>query len=110
MASKFLVRETFVDATQDCIFGESKFEPFEVGDTRGDIYKYGLREHGRCTSKVYVDRKDGSVKEMGWVFEKRVAYEGRRSRGETYLQQVWLEVIELVPENNGLATVYQRKP
>jgi hypothetical protein len=110
MASKFLVKQTFVDATQNCIFGSTEFEPFEVGDERGDIYKYGQREHGRCQSKMYIEKKDGTVKEIGWVFEKRVAYEGRHSRGETYLQQVWLEVVELVPVTNGLATVYQRKP
>lgn len=46
-------------------------EPYQsCFDTTGKLFKACLREHGRCLSKVYVDR-DGKPMQVGWSFFKR---------------------------------------
>ena len=51
--------------------------------TRAEIFKWLQREHGRCTSKVYIE--DGVP--VGWIFQKRVKY---TNPNETYLQETWI--------------------
>jgi len=51
--------------------------------TRAKIFKWLQKEHGRCTSKVYI----GNGIPVGWVFQKRVEY---TDCNETYLQETWI--------------------
>lgn len=85
-----LIQETFVDRTQNCIYGETEpYEPF-TEDT-GRLFRSLQQEYGRCSSKMYVDLKDGGSKQVGWVFEKRARY---TDCNETYLQETWVTVYQ----------------
>lgn len=92
------VKETFVNDTRGYQFGDSGW--VEVGDdlTRADIYRRSLAEYGRCTSKVYSERKGGPDIPVGWVFEKRMRYEDARGNGPDsyYVQHVWVTVADRV--------------
>ena len=55
--------------------------------TTGELYRESVREYGRCTSKVYVDRDDGAPEHVGWFFVKREQYDGS---SETYLRGAWV--------------------
>lgn len=66
--------------------GES--DPYETDyETPGELYRLGVREHGRCAGKVYIDRKDGPVA-VGWIFEKRDRYEDCYRSGRAHLDPV----------------------
>lgn len=43
--------------------------------TPGELYRLCLKEYGRCTGRVYVDRENGPTLTVGWVFLKRMPYE-----------------------------------
>ena len=58
--------------------------------TKGELYKYCLKEYGRCVSKCYV----GNGQQIGWVFEKRVKYS---DCNETYLQETWVAIHDSMP-------------
>ena len=78
------VQESFINKTEGYRFGDSDvYESF--CDTPGEVYRYGLKEYGRCTGKVYV----GDGVHVGWVFEGRQRYE---DTGEPYVRQVWVTV------------------
>ncbi len=80
------IDEKYVNATKGHHIGESGlYEPFT--DDIGDLFKALVREHGRCVSKVYVDR-DGKAIPVGWVFHKRRAYDD--SPRETFLCETWV--------------------
>ena len=82
------MEEVYIDRTRNLRCGESGvFETFT--DDRGKLYKSLVKQHGRCISGVFIDKKDGSVKKVGWVFIKRVKYE---DCNETYLQEVWVSL------------------
>jgi hypothetical protein len=79
------VQEVGVNVTEGYRFAESPV--YETGfDTPGEVYRASLREHGRCTGKVYVD-KDGKALPVGWVFLRRAQYDDCK---ETYLQETWV--------------------
>lgn len=62
-------------------------------DYPGRLFKYCQKEYGRCASRVYSDRKDGSAPAVGWHFEKMREYEdsGRYGRPrQFYLQGAWI--------------------
>ena len=61
---------------------ESRFE------TPGEVYRYALKEYGRCTGKVYIDR-DGRAAHIGWAFQKRRKYD---DCNETYLAETWVTI------------------
>jgi hypothetical protein len=62
---------------------------FDEDASPGEIYRECLKEHGRCTSKVYIDTKDGP-KAIGWVFQKREKYE---DVNETFLKETWVTLL-----------------
>ncbi len=90
-----LVREEYLNADDGIRFGDSG-EPQEAWtDDVGRLFKDMSREYGRCTSKVYIDTKDGSTIERGWVFTKRMEYDGYRGYGERYYtREVWVTLFE----------------
>lgn len=94
--------------------GESP--PYETDyETPAELYRVGLREHGRCSGKVYIDRKNAPPMAIGWVFEKKDRYEdcerGRFHRDPVtgdyrpshrpecyYLRRTWVTLYERGPE------------
>lgn len=108
-------RETYVNKTEGSIFGESDWEEAWTDD-RGRLFRALQEEYGRCVSRMYVDRKTPAKPQtaffglavpladqveqartwetvpIGWVFEKRMAYED--SPSAYYLREVWVEVSE----------------
>lgn len=91
------LKETYVNRTKGYQFGESDwYEPFT--DDRQKLFLDLQREFGRRSSKMYVDLISGGVREIGWVFEKKMQYEdsGRYGRKpEFYIREVWVEVREI---------------
>lgn len=90
------VRESFVNLTKGHMFGEG--EPYETAYTfaeKGRLYKDLVREYGRCTGKMYRDRRSGPPQVVGWVFVKRMKYEDARTDrpSDYYLREVWVEVM-----------------
>jgi len=65
-------------------------------DTPSEVYKFCLKEWGKCVSKVYIDMPDGKTQHIGWVFVKRVPYEDTPKK--TYLREVWVTLHEKPPE------------
>lgn len=83
-------QETFVNATENHQIGTSDvYETFAT--TPGELYRFCLKEYGRCTGKVYVDSPSGPPLHVGWIFEGRDKYEDTR---ETYLRHVWVTIHE----------------
>lgn len=89
-----VLHTTYINATEGHGIGSDDF-PLEdsIIDTRGDLYRFGLREYGRCTGKVYVDTPDGP-RHCGYVFEGRDRYQ---DTGELYLREVWITVDDVTP-------------
>lgn len=91
--ANLIISETFVNKTENYIFGES--EPYETFmSNKGELFRYLMREYGRCTSKMYLETSSGD-KPIGWVFEKRARYEDSK---ETYLQETWVTLHTQMPE------------
>ena len=87
-----LISETFVNRDTNTRYSETP--PYEAWtDNLGKLYQALRKEHGRCTGHIYIDQA-GDVKTVGWVFLKRVPYEGRVRDGDptTYLREVWVTV------------------
>lgn len=86
------IKETAVNKTEGHIIGESSLpvEDSTISNLK-ELYEYGLQEHGRCTSKVYVDGPffKSKPRHIGYTFEKRVKY---TDCNETYLQETWLTI------------------
>ena len=88
-----LLKETWVNKSEGYNFGESDFyEPFTTN--LKDLFNSLMREHGRCISSMFIDKKSGGTAKIGWVFEKLKVYE---DTGEKYLQETWVEVHEKEP-------------
>lgn len=87
------IQEDWVDATQQCRVGSSGI--YEAYQTEiGKLFRDLQREHGRCTGKVYIDRKDGTRQHIGWAFEKMQKYE---DCNKWYLQETWVTVHKAEP-------------
>ena len=85
-----LIAETFVNLDKGYRFGETApYEPWT--QRRGALFHTLQREYGRCTGKVYIDRKDGGSQAIGWVFAKRCQYD---DSPEYYTREVWVTVYE----------------
>lgn len=92
--SHLILREDYVNATKGWGIGDSEIALEDsIIETKADLYRYGLREYGRCTGKVYVDTESGP-KAVGYVFQARVKYE---DADETYLREVWITLMERQP-------------
>jgi len=68
------------------------YEPFT--EDVGALFHALQREHGRCTSRVYVDGPAGEGIPIGWHFEKRARY---GDTGEPYLLGTWVMLHEEEP-------------
>jgi hypothetical protein len=80
------ISEAFIDRTRNARYGDR--EPYETRfDSAGELYRWLVKEYGRCTGKVYVDVADRS-RQVGWVFISRQPYEDRRT--QMYLREVWV--------------------
>lgn len=88
--------ETAVNATEhyrlydDIVTDVEETYCLDADSTPGDIYRWCLKEHGRCTSKVYVDTDDGPI-HIGWVFQKREKYD---DSDETFLKETWITLAD----------------
>jgi len=83
------LQEEFVNKTQGYRYTdngvfESRFK------TKSEVYKYAIKEYGRCIGKVYV----GEGQHVGWIFQKLVRYEDSK---EEYLQEVWVTLHKDMP-------------
>lgn len=68
---------------------------YETGtENKGELYRDMMREYGRCTSKVYIDTKDGKTKHIGWCFLRRKKYD---NCDETFLAETWVTIHEKPP-------------
>ena len=84
-----IVLEEFINADRGNLFHSDK--RYVEDASIGELFRTMSREHGRCISKVFVDRPDGSAQHVGWVFQKRERYE---DTGEPYLRETWVSVLE----------------
>lgn len=83
-----LIRETFVNRTENYLFGEGEpYEPFT--DNIGRLFRSLSKEYGRCTGRMYYERKQGGDVPIGWVFEKRMRYE---DANKYYIREVWVSL------------------
>jgi hypothetical protein len=83
--------EHFIGEERQSI-GETIFADTPLERLGGELFRFSVREHGRCIGRVYVDTDDGTVA-TGWVFQKRVKYQ---DDDETYLHETWITVERVV--------------
>lgn len=87
------IRETYVNRDlnndNEYIYGGNEYKPFT--ENRGRLFLLLQKEYGRCTSKMYIDLKDGSTKAIGWVFARKTQY---TDSPDFYYQEVWVEIVE----------------
>jgi len=95
--SNLYVKEVFVNETDHYIFNDGDwYETYT--DNRSKLFRNMQREYGRCISKIYMDVSVGQFhgavirkpKQVGWVFEKKMAYEDNSKK--FYIRTVWVEV------------------
>lgn len=96
MTDTLWVDEDYIEITDDGKrLGLGNVEVYETYFTDpGELYRSCVRQHGRCTGKVYVGESD--PKHIGWTFVKRMPYEDDKSK--TYLQEVWVSVHDGPPK------------
>lgn len=67
------------------------YEPYT--EDVGRLFRNMQREYGRCAGHVYIET-GGDVVPIGWVFEKKQAYETRWYQREGadgyYMQSTWI--------------------
>lgn len=86
--SNLYVQESYVNETKGYRFGDSEwYETYT--DNIGRLFRDMQKEYGRCVSRMYVDKTDGRVIPIGWVFQKRMEYEDSH---DTYVREVWVQV------------------
>jgi len=94
-----LISEVYTNETKGYLFGESgQYEPFT--NDIGQLFRSCQREFGRCVSSVYQDFKDGTIKRIGWYFEKRMKYE---DCNEYYVRGVWVTLYDKPDEHHVLS-------
>jgi hypothetical protein len=88
------ISETHVNRTEKRLCCDP-LEPYETfTDQKGRLFLELQRDYGRCIGKQYVDRKDGTTVQTGWVFQKRMRYQ---DSPETYLHETWITVWSELP-------------
>jgi hypothetical protein len=88
LTEKYRLYDDIVTDIEDTIFDADS--PTLIGD----IYRASLKEHGRCTGKVYVERwheNDGKPMHVGWTFQKRVKYD---DSNDTFLMETWVTLLD----------------
>lgn len=93
MKENLFINESYINKTQNYCYGESEFYETRYNNL-SDLYKFLVKEFGRCTGKMFIDTKEGKTRQTGWVFIKKVKYE---DCNEHYLQEVWVEVSKTKP-------------
>jgi len=86
------IQETSIsirDNGDRCGLGESPVYETFTGD-RGTLYRSLSKSYGRCTGKIYVDRKDAPPLAVGWVFEARRPFEDDPS--DSSIIETWVTV------------------
>ena len=58
-----------------------------------DVYRYGLKTHGRCVSKIYEDRDEST--HIGYVFERKVKHIGSKN---PFIKEVWVSIVRYTEE------------
>src|SRR4030042_22911 len=91
--SNLWMQENWVNQTENCSCGES--EPYETfTDSLKKLFRSCQKEYGKCVSKMFVDRKNGTTIQTGWVFEKVRKYENCNN---TYVAETWVSVYKKEP-------------
>ena len=91
---KLFIQESFVNLTEHHRFGDS--EVYETHfESPSEVYKHALKEYGRCTGKMYIDRANGETIAIGWVFASRQTYEDHPKK--TYLREAWISLHDAPP-------------
>lgn len=103
--SNLWASETRVNATKGYQYGDESWSETNC-ETTGQLFRLCRSEFGRCTSKVYIDKKDGRTVQQGWVFVKLAEYEDTK---EKYLQETWVSVSRHEPKRVP-AAVYPISP
>lgn len=99
------VREEYFNETRGYRFGSSDWYEAYTDDV-GKLFRDMQREFGRCRGKVYVDLPDGTAKQVGWTFEKKMQYEDYRGHGERYyVRTVWVSLADRVERVPGQVNV-----
>lgn len=106
--SKLMIRETYINQSEGWQIGDSGwYEPFT--DNRGDLYRFCRKEWGACISRCYIDTAKGTIP-VGWVFSRRERYEDARSKADTYIREVWVEVQEVLDDADVNGAAYLELP
>jgi hypothetical protein len=67
-------------------------EPYETfAYTTGELYHACIREHGRCTGKMYIDSATQNQIQVGWIFLKQ------NPEDKDTLIETWVEVFTTPP-------------
>lgn len=95
MPGNLWIEENWVDATRGCRIGDSGvYETHYETSERGQLYRALVKEYGRCVSRVYIDKADGGVQAVGWVFQQRKKYDDTH---ETFLRETWVTLHSAPP-------------
>jgi len=89
---KLFIKESHTNDTEGYRMGDSDWYETFTSD-KGRLFRDLQKEYGAAT-KMYIDQKDGSAKQVGWVFRKTRKYE---DCDKTYVHSVWVEVSETKP-------------
>ena len=88
MSENLWQAELLIEKDRGLVFSE--IAPYETyTDNLGELFRANQKEYGRCVSKQYMERRDGSSFQSGWIFEKRSEY---TDCDKTYLQETWIMV------------------
>ena len=85
-----LIKTTHINKDQNCVTSEYDY-PLEdsIIDNLKDLYHFGLKEYGKCISKIYIDDKQGNPSHIGYMFVKKMKYE---DCNEYFLCETWLSL------------------
>ena len=87
------VREAHVNADEGYHLCEDTFCDDPYMRTTGEVYKFGVKEYGRCESKVYVDCRAHVKHHVGWVFVQSIPYE---DTGDMFHHETWVTLYETI--------------
>jgi len=81
--------------------GESGYYQVQA-ESLGALFRDLRSRFGRCESKVYIDRKDGTTRAIGWVFRRQTTSREAYLEGDPHICQQWVTVLKVAPR-----TVYE---
>ena len=84
-----LIKTTSINKDQNCVNYEDSMKIEDsIIDNLMDLYHFGIKEYGKCISKIYIDRNNTTC-HIGYVFLKKIKYE---DCNEYYLSETWLSL------------------